>query len=350
MDLIEIDGSRGEGGGQVIRVAAGLSAVTGKPFRVTGIRANRPRPGLMPQHLKGIEAVAKLCDARVSGLSEGSTTLEFSPGRLGHADLRIDIGTAGSITLALQGLMIPAVLTEKPLEFDITGGTDVRWSPTFAYFQSVFCGNLKGMGIQVEAEALKAGYYPKGGGRARVRASPSNGIRPVGWTEQGATKRIDCWSFAAEGLANVAERQMKGFEETFPRIGCRDVHSVDALSPGSSITAHAHCTHSILGAAALGELGKKAEAVGRECAGLLRKQLDSKACLDVWMADQILPYLALAKGKSAVTVPELTGHAQTNMDVIRKFLDVEFSVSGTAPVRIACSGSSGPTSRSGTAR
>lgn len=328
MQVLEIDGAYGEGGGQLARTATGLSAVTGRPIRIKNIRANRPQPGLKRQHLKGIEAVARLCNAKVTGLSEGSTRIEFIPGKLSHEHLRIDVGTAGSITLVLQSLMISAVHTDRPVEFEIIGGTDVKWSPSFSYFESVFCGNLKRMGIEIETKALKAGFFPKGGGRVHVRVMPCQGIAPLNCTERGNIKRTDCWSFSSRHLekAEVAERQMRGFEELFERVDCRDVKYVDSLSPGSSITAHAHC-NTILGASGLGERGKRAEDVGRECAELLKKQLDSQACLDRWMADQVLAFMALSGKPCRVSVAELTNHAKTSMWLIEKFLPVKFRTS-----------------------
>lgn len=327
--MIEIDGSFGSGGGQIIRTAVGLSALTGKPCRIVNIRKGRPSPGLKAQHMKGVEAVGKLCDANVKGLEIGSETIEFVPKEISHKDLSVDVGTAGSVTLVLQSLMVPAVHTGKELEFEIIGGTDVKWSPTFAFFEAVLCGNLEKMGIKIEPKVLKAGYYPRGGGRVKVKVFPCKRIEPINWTEQGELMRIDSWSFASKELekADVAERQMKGFEEVFKKVDCRDVQYVETLSTGSSIAAHAHC-NTVIGASSLGERGKPAEKVGRECADLLKKQIDSGACLDEHMADQILPYMAMAAegGESRVSVAKVTDHCKTNIWVIEKFLPVKFSI------------------------
>jgi RNA 3'-terminal phosphate cyclase (ATP) len=237
MNFLDIDGSHMEGGGQILRLATGLSAITKKQIRVSNIRANRPQPGLRPQHLKGIEAVAKLCNAHISGFTEGSTEIEFSPGELCHDHLRIDIGTAGSIGLVFQSLMIPAVLTDKPLEFEVTGGTDVSWSPSVTYFREVFCHFIKRMGVDTEAEIKSYGFYPKGGGRVLLRVHPGN-LRSMNLTDRTRFVRYDILSIASESLrkAGVAERQAESAVKILGRKSeCELREYVNSESPGSAI-------------------------------------------------------------------------------------------------------------------
>jgi RNA 3'-phosphate cyclase len=339
MNFLDIDGSFGEGGGQILRVATGLSAVTGRPARITNIRANRPSPGLKPQHLRGIEAVARLCNARVSGLAEGSTRIEFTPGRLSHEHLRIDIGTAGSIGLVFQSLMIPAVHTDRPLEFEVTGGTDVAWSPSITYFQEVFCRFLKRMNIEAEASIQGYGFYPKGGGRALLRVQPGN-LGPINLTEAGRFARYDILSIASENLrqARVAERQTEAAIGILGRRSERELcEYVRSHSPGSSIHIHAHFDNTILGATVLGERGRPAERVGEDCARLLQNQVNTGACLDRWMADQVLPYLALSGRPCRVSVSELTNHARTGIWAIERFLPVRFRTQEKGRHFIICS-------------
>jgi RNA 3'-phosphate cyclase len=326
MDFLDIDGSYGEGGGQILRLATGLSAVTAKPIRVSNIRTGRRKPGLMPQHLRGIEAVAKICNAKISGFTEGSTQIEFYPEEMSHEHLRIDIGTAGSIGLVFQGIMIPAIHTDRPLEFEVTGGTDVSWSPNITYFREVFCNFIKKMGIQIEADVQRYGFYPKGGGRVILRVHPGT-LRRIELENRERFVRYDVLSIASESLrkARVSERQAEAAIKILGRKSESELKEyVRTESPGSSLHLHAHFENTILGTTCLGERGKPAEKIGEECTNFLNKQVDTGACLDRWMGDQILPYMALAPGRSSVSVAELTNHAKTSMWLIEQFLPVKF--------------------------
>ena len=334
--FVEIDGSQGEAGGQVLRTAIGLSCVTGKPVKINNIRRGRPVPGMKAQHLKGVEAAAKLCNAQVKGLKAGSHEIEFIPKEVSEQKLQIDVGTAGSVTLVLQTLMIPAVVADKDFIFEITGGSHVSWSPTTGYFRHVFCEFLGKMGASVESETLSYGFYPKGGGKIIVMVKPSSLLIPVSLTSRGKHIFTEGWSSASKDLAkiHVAERQMDSAENILGPIK-RSVKYVPSASPGSAITLASFFGNCFLGASSIGERGKSSEKVGQEAATLLKKNMDSGACLDEWMADQILPYLALAKGKSEVSVSKVTQHAKTNISVIERFLDVKFKVRGNV---IECTG------------
>jgi RNA 3'-phosphate cyclase len=339
--MIEIDGSYGSGGGQIIRTAVGLSAVTEKPCRIFNIRRGRTIPGLKAQHMKGIEAVSRLCNADVSGLKIGSCEIVFYPREIEYKHLSIDIGTAGAITLVLQSLMIPAIHTDKKLVFEITGGTDVAWSPSMIYFQEVFSRFLKKMGVEINTEILRYGFYPKGGGKVRITVKPCKKLKPLKLIEQGKLKRTDIWSIASKSLerVKVAERQIIGAKNIFKKFEGEFFDYVESLSTGSSFHLHSHFENTILGATALGKPGIPAEKIGELGAKLLQKQIDSGACLDEWMADQILPYIALVNEKSVITVSKLSSHAETNIWVIKKFLPVEFKIKKQEKnVRIECSG------------
>jgi RNA 3'-phosphate cyclase len=324
--MIEIDGSYLEGGGQIIRTSVALSAITGKPCKIINIRSGRKNPGLQAQHLKGVEAAAKICDAEIRNVKIGSDWIEFTPKKIKTGNFSIDMRTAGSLTLFLQTLIPICLHGDKETELEIIGGTDVEWSPNIEYFQEVFCRNVNKMGIDIESEVLKYGFYPKGGGRIKVKIKPCNKIKPWVCLERGDVKRYDIRSIVSKPLekAKVAERQIEGAKKIITKFDCEYFEYVETLSPGTAIHIHAHCDNSVLGSTFLGRLGKPAERIGEECANFLMKQINSNACLDEHMADQILPYIALAGG--SVSVAEITNHCKTNMWVIEKFLPVKFEI------------------------
>ncbi len=336
--MIEIDGSYGEAGGQIIRTAIGLSAVTGKPVKIFNIRKGRPNPGLQAQHLTGIKAVSEICSGKLKDAELKSTEIEFVPGKIKSGAYKFDVGTAGAVTLVLQSLMIPAIHAEKEISFEIAGGSHVGWSPSTAFFRHIFSWWLRKMGIKIESETVKYGYYPAGGGKISVKIYPGK-LNPLNILERGKLIETEGWSNASLQLKNprVAERQLEASEKIIPLR--RNAKYVDSQSIGSSITLASKFENCVLGASALGERNKKAEDVGKEAAVLLKRQIDSAATLDEWMSDQILPFIALAKGKSEFIAPELTKHAETNMWVIKKFLDVEFKIDCLERgVKISCSG------------
>jgi RNA 3'-phosphate cyclase len=329
--MIEIDGSYGSGGGQILRTASALSAVTKKSCHVFNIRKGRPKPGLMAQHLLGIQALAQLCNGRLEGDFLGSKEIKFYPEGISGKDLRIKIETAGSITLVLQALIPPALFAPRPIKITFAGGaTDTFFSPTIDHFRYVFLKILEKMGGKVEVNILKRGYYPEGGARVEVKIFPSK-LKPLNLTERGELKKISTISGASKFLKNkkVAERQLMGVREVLGKLKLpieEKVEYYETQSPGSQICLIAEFENTIIGSDNLGKLGKRAEDVGKEAALELLKEEKTKACLDKHLADQILPYLALASGKSQISVSEITDHCKTNIWVIEKFIEGRFEV------------------------
>ncbi|UCG29170.1 MAG: RNA 3'-terminal phosphate cyclase [candidate division WOR-3 bacterium] len=328
--MVEIDGGHLEGGGQILRTAVGLSAVTAEPVHISHIRKGRDKPGLRPQHLHGIAAAGQICNAECQGLKMNSTEVTFNPGRISGGTYLIDTRTAGSVTLVLQTLVPIAICANSPVELIIRGGTAVPFSPSIDYFRHVFCSMLGMYGVSMELEVRHHGFYPKGGGEVFARIIPSD-MRVFRLKYRGSVNKIRVWITASNHLktAKVAERILDGFSMVFSDPDLT-LSYVDASSPGCFITACACCDHSMIGASALGKRGRPAEEVGQNAADSLKKAIETDASVDVWMVDQLIPFMALAThrtgGSSEVCIPSLTKHAQTNIWVTQKFLGVSFSM------------------------
>ncbi|MDR7666143.1 RNA 3'-terminal phosphate cyclase [Methanosarcina sp. Z-7115] len=319
--MLEIDGSYGEGGGQLVRTAVALSAVTGKEIRVTNIRRNRPNPGLKQQHLKALEVTASICEARVSGLFPGSTELSFAPMEIKGGKYDIDIGTAGSITLLLQCLMPALPFAKEKVELTVRGGTDVAWAPTVDYLQQVTFRALERLGYAGYVTLEKRGYYPKGGGKVSAFFEP---CRLWGFHFLKEEEEIKGISHTSNLPAHVPLRQAEAASarlleaEYSSRI---ETQSFEDFSTGSGITLWT----GYIGGSALGERGLPAEKVGKRAAEEVITELKARASVDMHLADQLIPYMALA-GNSSYTVREISPHAATNIWVTEQFLDVKFRI------------------------
>ncbi|MBD3388882.1 MAG: RNA 3'-terminal phosphate cyclase [Candidatus Altiarchaeales archaeon] len=320
--MIEVDGSFGEGGGQILRSSVAFSALTGKPVRISKIRAGRTNPGLMPQHLKALEAALQLCNGEATGLEAGSMEVCFTPGDIMGGRLDVDVGTAGSVTLVLQCILPIALHADGRVELELSGGTDVNWSPSADYFHHAFKPLMERMGCEVEFDVLERGFYPRGGGRISVRVRPWKNRRLLDLMEPGELLGVDVYSVASDQLRerDVAGRQVKGFlKMVSPHHDVSGIHReyVGSQSVGSSFTAVAVCENSVKGVCTLGERGIKAEDVGGKAADTLLSELANPGPLDVHMVDQIMPYIALAGGR--IRSSALSGHARANLEVARIF-------------------------------
>jgi len=332
MEPLEIDGSRGEGGGAVLRTALALATVMGRPVRVYNIRLKRKKPGLQPQHLKGVEALAEICGARVKGAELNSTEIYFEPGEVVGGKYRFDIGTAGSTMLILQVLLPPLAFAREPAEVEIRGGTDNPLAPPVDYFKHVTLPMLASMGYRVELECLQRGHYPKGGGRVVARTQPAGELKPLTLTLAGRVERVEGISHCVGLPPHVASRQAHAAKLRLLRegYGARIRTEVsEGLGPGSGIVLWALTSEGgILGSSSLGKPGKPAERVGKEAAEQLLEELRTGHAVDRYLTDQLIPYLALARGRSEIWSTRLTLHALTNVELVEEMVGVDFLVEG----------------------
>jgi len=333
--MLEVDGSYGEGGGQLVRTAVALSALTGTPVRFSNVRAGRARPGLAPQHLAAVQAVAGLCGARCEGLALRTTAFTFEPREApAGGEVRVDIGTAGSVTLVLQALLPMLLGASRPSRVTVIGGTDVRQAPTWDYFCEVLLALLRRMKLDVRASLVRRGYYPRGGGEAIVELTP--GVPRALVLEE---ENRECWVSGAAHVANlpvsIAERMrdsaLNGLmaKESPGRkisVSVKRVDPSEAVGTGGAITLWAHGEAGVLGASRVAERGVRAEALGTAVGAEMAADLAGGAALDVHAADQVLVYMAIARDASSFTVREMTSHARTAMWLLQKFLPVRFLV------------------------
>lgn len=338
----EIDGAYGEGGGQLLRTAVALAAITGESVRLFNIRAKRANPGLAPQHLTAVKSVAALCGARVEGLEAKSSEIGFYPGPLRGGRFDFDVGTAGSITLVLQAVLPAAVACGEPVAMHLRGGTDVRASPPLDYFGHVFLPQLQRMGAQVSLRLIRRGYYPRGGGEVEVKVAPAGPLRPLCLDTPGALEAVAGVAHIANLPAHIAARMVRSATEALPQLPVPDIAEQlvawpQAIGRGGAIALWARCANTVLGAAAAAERGLPAEQLGSDLGAALRAEITSGATLDVHAADQMLVYVALARGPSRFLARTLSSHAATTMWLLEQFLPVRFAVEKTPTVaRVEC--------------
>jgi len=356
--MIELDGTFGEGGGQIVRTALALSTLTQQGFHVTDIRKGRKDSGLKMQHLHCIKALQKLTDAEAEGASLGSTELTFLPKPLHGRSLSIDIETAGSITLFLQAVLLPCCFADKPVKLEIIGGTDVAWAMPIDYFREALVPQLRRW-AEIDVKIEKRGYYPKGNGKVTVRIKPTVSRNDfdtfdtfwkklqqgphLSLTEQHHLMHIKGISHASKTLedARVAERQAHTAQQALSKYDCPiSIRSeyADTLSTGSGITLWAVFSKNkedidvanpiILGADALGEKGTPAESIGKTAAERLMKAIASGTPVDAHLADNLIPWLALT-APGTVKAEAITKHTTTNIYVVQKFMPVKFNIRDT---------------------
>ena len=334
--MIEVDGSFGEGGGQLLRYSVALAALLGTPIRVYNIRAKRDNPGLRPQHLSAVKYIAELVGAEVEGLRVGSTEIVMKPRRrrIPAGTYTVDIGTAGSVTLFLQATLPVLINAEGKLQLEVRGGTSVHWSPPYRYFENVLLPLLSTFGVKASTHLLREGYYPEGGGIVRVSAEPSYPLRAVDLSSPGRPSAVEGVSYVSNLPCHIAERQASSAKSVLQehgfKVGKVDVLcNVSSIGRGSGIVLWSRVGSSIVGGDALGEKGKPAEVVGREAAEALAKVLKAGVPVDPHASDNLVIYMALAEGTSSILTTELTSHAETALVLCREITGASFSVEKT---------------------
>ncbi len=338
--MLHLDGSYGEGGGQILRTALSLAAVTGVPVRIERIRAGRPKPGLRPQHLTAVQALARVSQAEVTEAYLGSQALTFKPRvpLAGHYlfDVAAKTGSAGAVSLIAQALLPPLLMAGAPSTVILKGGTHVPWSPPVHYLSQVFLPALAGLGAQGEIALERWGWYPKGGGEVALKITPARGLTGVEWRTPAAPVAFQALSAASKLPEHVARRQAARLTARLKETVPVEIIPASGQDPGSFVFLWGPRA----GFSALGARGKPAEQVTDEVADAYLAFLKSGAALDRHLADQILLYLALARGPSTFTTETVTLHLLTNVWVIEQFLGPKFEVRGKPGERgeIFCKG------------
>ncbi len=331
-EVLTIDGSYGEGGGQILRTALALSAILGRPVELVKIRAGRKNPGLQPQHLACVRALAEITGAEVQGAERGSHMLHFEPGPIIGGLRRFDIGTAGAVSLVFQTILAPLAWAGSPSALTMTGGTHVPWSPPAPYVSEVFLPITARMGVLASWQVERAGFYPRGGGEVRAAVKPSMRLTPLDLSDRGAMLAIRGLSAVARLPRRIAERQAAHVRRRLADAGYAtveiEIQELDAACPGDALFLWAEFERSRAGFGALGERGKPAERVADEATDALLQFLAGEAAIDPHLADQLAILMALAPGRSVLTTTRVSQHLLTNLWTIQQFIPLSISLAG----------------------
>ncbi len=324
--MIHIDGSYGEGGGQILRTSLSLAAITGQAIHIDRIRAGRQKPGLAAQHLTAVRAAATICKAELRGDALGSMTLEFIPGGSAQAGrYTFDVtearegGSAGTVSLVLQTILLPLALATGESEVILRGGTHVAFSPSFTYVEQVYLPMLNRMGVQAEAKLNAWGWYPRGGGEVELRVSGRSKLSGINLLERGNLRQVRGLAVVTELPSHIPQRMASRAENLLHETELRaTVQPLRArgVGPGAGLFLTAEYDNSLAGSGALGRVGLPAEKVAQMACEELLDFHKTGAPVDVHLADQLLLPAALASEASQYRVAEISTHLTTNAWVI----------------------------------
>jgi RNA 3'-terminal phosphate cyclase (ATP) len=337
MELLELDGSTGEGGGQILRTSLALSICTGRPMAIQRIRAKRPKPGLMRQHLTCVQAAVAICGGKVEGAELGSQTLVFEPGPVRSGDYAFNVGTAGSCTLVLQTVLPALMLCAESSRVALSGGTHNPMAPPFHFLERGFAPLLRRLGVGLDLELRRLGFYPAGGGEVSALVQPAaGGLQPFDLTDRGPVQEAYAECFAPALPSSVAVRELAALARALGWSGeqLRTPAVRQNEGPGNALLATMAYAHVSEVVTVFGEKGVSAEQVAGALVKEVKAYQASEGALGQHLADQWMLPLALAVvergGAASFTCTELTEHATTNIGVIEQFLPVRFDVEPTS--------------------
>ena len=328
--MIDIDGSGGEGGGQILRTSLGLSLVTGKPLSIRRIRAGRKKPGLLRQHLAAVRAAARVSRAEVDGDELGSRELTFSPRDVRPGEFRFAVGSAGSATLVLQTVLPGLMIADGPSQLVLEGGTHNPFAPPFDFIQKAFLPILQRMGPRVTASLDRAGFYPAGGGRISVGIRPEARLRELDLVERGRIVRRSARGIVAKLPLHIAQREVDCIRRKMSLDDdCVETDQVDSPGPGNVVLVEIESQHVTEVFTGFGQRGRPAEKVAARVVREAKRYLEAGVPVGEHLADQLLVPMALAGGRFRTLAP--TAHMITNIETIERFLDVRIQIAEVEP-------------------